>query len=128
MKEIQCGKASDYCGNNGWEQDRERVHIAFVKNSQNHIHNKDRGEQQQRQRVEELPEHQCFALEDALDSRMLRMDLREGFLDRLGGIANCDVWQQVEVERNTGELIQMVHSLRTDNFLSRCYNTHRDQV
>ena len=46
------------------------------------------------------------------------MDLSEGVLDELGGIADRDVWQQVEVERDAGELIQMVHSLRADNF--RC--------
>ena len=45
------------------------------------------------------------------------MDLREGILDELGGIADRDVWQQVEVECDAGELIQMVHRLRADNFL-----------
>jgi hypothetical protein len=104
------------------------MHIAFVKNSQNHIHNKDRGEQQQRQRAEKLPEHKRFPLEGALNGWVIRMDLREGILDGLGGISDRDVWRQVEVEGNAGELIQMIHRLRSDNFLCRCYDTHRDEV
>ena len=56
------------------------------------------------------------------------MDLREGILDHLRGIADGDVWQQVEVERDAGELIQMIHSLRADNFLCRCYDTHRHEI
>ena len=104
------------------------MHIAFVKNSQNHIHNKDRGEQQQGQRAEQLLEHECFSLKDTLHGRIIGMDLRECILDELGGIADRDVWQQVEVECDTGELIQVVHRLRADNFFCRCYNTHRDEV
>ena len=103
------------------------MHIAFVKNPQNHIHNKDRGEQQHGQRAKQLLEHERFALEDSLHGRMLRMELRESLLNELGGIANGDIWQQVEVECDASELVQMVHSLRADNFLCRCYNTHRDE-
>ena len=55
------------------------------------------------------------------------MDLREGVLDGLRGIADCDVWHQVEIERNAGELIQMIYSLRADNLLGRCYDTHRQE-
>src|SRR4029453_5301604 len=128
MKEIQCGQASDYCGHDRREQDREWMHVAFVKNSQNYIHNKDRGEQQQGQGTEQLLEHERFSLENTLHGGVLRMDLREGVLDELGGIADGDVWQQVEVERDTGELIQMVHSLRANDFFCRCYDTQWDEA
>jgi hypothetical protein len=57
-------------------------------NSQNHIHNKDRGKQQQGQRSEQLLEHKCFSLEDTLHSGIFRMDLCEGVLDVFGGIAD----------------------------------------
>jgi hypothetical protein len=33
------------------------------------------------------------------------MDLGEGILDELGGVADRGIWHQVEVERNAGELI-----------------------
>ena len=68
------------------------MHVAFVKNSQNHVHNKDRGEQQQGQRTEQLLEHERFSLENALHGGVLRMDLCEGVLDELGGVADGDVW------------------------------------
>src|SRR4029453_808014 len=128
MKEIQCGQASDYCGHDRRERSREWMHVAFVKNSQNYIHNKDRGEQQQGQGTEQLLEHERFSLENTLHGGVLRMDLREGVLDELGGIADGDVWQQVEVERDTGELIQMVHSLRANDFFCRCYDTQWDEA
>src|SRR5215212_1899806 len=117
MKEIQGSQSANYRGHDRREQDREWMHIAFVKNSQNNIHNKDGGEQQHGQRAEQLLEHECFSLEDTFYRGILWMDLREGVLDESGGIADRDVWQQVEVERDAGELIQMVHSLRADNFL-----------
>ena len=45
------------------------------------------------------------------------MDLIEGVLNVLRGIADGDVRQQVEIKRNARELIQMVHSLWPDDFL-----------
>src|ERR1700746_2498366 len=128
MKEIQCSQSAHYCGHDRWEQDREWMHVAFVKNSQNYIHNKDRGEQQQGQRTEQLLEHERFSLENTLHGRGFRMDLCEGVLDELGGIPDGDVWQQVEIKRDAGELVQMIDSLRTDNFLCRCYNTQRYKI
>src|SRR5206468_13105481 len=117
MEKIQRGQAADDRGHNRGEEYRDRMHVALVKNSQNHIHNKNRGEQQHRQRAKQLLEHERFALEDALHAWVMRMDLRESVLNELGGIADGDVRQQVEVERDAGELIQMVDSLGTDNFL-----------
>jgi hypothetical protein len=74
-----------------------------------------------------LPEYERFTLEYALHGRMLGLEFRKRILDVFRSIADRDVWQQVEVERDAGELIQMVHSLRADNFLCRCYNTHWNQ-
>src|SRR5207245_9397928 len=117
MKEIQRGQPADDRGHNGREQNRERVHIALVKNSEDHIHDEDCSKQQQGQRLEQLPEHERFALEHPLHSWVMWLELREGVLDILGSIADGDVWQQVEVERDAGELVYMVDCLRTDNFL-----------
>src|SRR6266550_398243 len=128
MEEIQRGQAADDRGHNRREQDGERVHIALVENSEDHIHDKDGSEQQQGQRLEQLPKYKRFALEDSLHGWITRMDLIEGLLNVLRGIANGDVRQQVEVERDAGELIQMVHSLRSNDFPGRCYNTHRDEI
>src|SRR5689334_18465173 len=56
------------------------------------------------------------------------MELSERILDKFGGVADRSVWHQVEVKCYAGELIQMIHSLRADNFLCRCYNTHRHEI
>src|SRR5215470_3872618 len=56
------------------------------------------------------------------------LELREGILDVLGRIPDRDVWQQIEIECDAGELIKMIHCLRTDNFLCGCYNTHRHEA
>src|SRR5882724_4614198 len=59
---------------------------------------------------------------------MIRMDLRDCVLDGFGSIADRDVRQQVEVEGNAGELIQMIHRLRTNDFLCCGYNTQRNKA
>src|SRR6266404_9715154 len=117
MENIQCGQPPNDCGHNDREQNRERVHITLVKNSQDHIHDKDCSNQQERQGSKQLSEHERFALEGSLHGWVMRLDLGDGVLDVLRSIANCAVWQQVEVERDTSELVQMVHGLRPKNFL-----------
>src|SRR5436305_9213358 len=58
----------------------------------------------------------------------MRLDLRDSILDVLGSIANGGVRQQIEIESDTRELVEMVHSLRANNFLGCCYNTKRNQA
>src|SRR5207244_13551067 len=99
------GQATGDVGTNGREQSSERVGITPVKRSGDHIHDEHCSEQQQGQRVEELPEHERFALEHPLHSWVMWLELREGVLDILGSITDGDVWQQVEVERDAGELV-----------------------
>src|SRR6266850_7310061 len=117
MKEIQRGQPADDRGHNGREQNRERVHIALVKNSQDHIHDEDCSKQQEGQGSKQLSEHERLALKGSLHGWVMRLDLSDRVLDVLRSIANCAVWQQVEVERDAGELVQMVHGLRPKNFL-----------
>src|SRR5262245_22768696 len=117
MENIQCGEPTDDRWHNGWEQNRERMHITLVQNSQNHIHHEDCCKQQQRQRPKQLSEYKCLTLEGSLDGWIARLDLRYGILDVLRSIANRRIRQQVEIEGDAGELVEMVHRLRADNFL-----------
>src|SRR5262249_15286749 len=101
----------------GREQNRERMHIALVKNSQNHIHDEDCGKQQQGQRSKQLSEHERFSLKGPLYGWIMWLDLFYGIFNVLCSIANRSVWQQVEIERDTGELVKMIHGLRANDFL-----------
>src|SRR6478735_3431137 len=117
MENIQCGQSADDCWHNGREQNRERVHIALVKNSQDHIHDKNCRKQQQGQGLKQLSEHERLSLKGSLHGWVMRLDLRYGILDVLRSVANSRVRQQVAIESYTGELVQMVHRLRANNFL-----------
>src|SRR6476620_8054504 len=117
MENIQCGQPADDRGHNGREQNRERVHIALVKNSQDHIHYKNCRKQQQRQGLKQLPEDKRLTLKGSLHGWVMRLDLCYGILDVLRSVANRRSRQQVEIESDTGELVEMVHGLRANNFL-----------
>ncbi len=65
--------------------------VAFVKNSENHIHDKDGGNEKQRQRLEQLTEDKCFALKRGLHARELLMHLRERIFDELSCVTDGDV-------------------------------------
>src|SRR6476619_5998709 len=118
MENIQCCQPADDCGHNGREQNRERVHIALVKNSQDHIHDENCRKQQQGERLKQLSEHERLTLEGSLHGWVMWLDLRYGILDVLRSIANRRIRQQVEIESDTGELVEMVHGLRANNLLS----------
>src|SRR6478736_2377165 len=117
MENIQCGQPADDRWHNGREQNRERMHIALVKNSQNHIHDENCRKQQQGQGLKQLSEYERLTLEGSLHRWVMRLDLRHGILDVLRSVANRRIRQQVEIESDTGELVEMVHGLRTNNFL-----------
>src|SRR6476619_5601401 len=105
MENIQCRQPADDRWHNGREQDRERVHIALVKNSQDHIHDKNCRKQQQRQRLKQLSEYERLDLKGSLHRWVMRLDLRYCVLDVLRSIANRRIRQQVEIESHTGELV-----------------------
>src|SRR4029077_16856625 len=100
MENIQGGQPTDDCGHNGREQNRERMHITLVKNSQDHIHDEDCRKQKQGQGLKQLSEHECFTLEGSLHRWVMRLDLSYGVLDVLRRITNRRIRQQVEVEGN----------------------------
>ena len=102
--------------------------IAFVKNSEDHVHDKNGGDQEQWQRFKKLPEHKRLALKRRLNARILAVHSRERVFDEFGRVANCYVWQQIEINCDTGELIEMVYSLRPDDLTCRCYRTQGNKV
>src|SRR6266516_1521595 len=102
--------------------------VAFVKNSQDHIHDKNRGEQEQRQRLKELAKDERFPLESGLDTRNLLMHLREAVFDEFRGITDRNIWQQVEVDSHAGELVEVIDCLRTNDLLCRGYRAQRHEV
>src|SRR5215475_3650580 len=117
MENIQRGQSTDDGRDNGREQNREWVYITLVKDSQDHIHHEDCCKQQQRQRPKQLSEHERLTLEGSLYGWVLRLNLRYGIFNVLRSITNRGIWQQVEIEGDAGELVEMVHGLRTNNFL-----------
>ena len=92
MEQIQRSQTANEGGHDRWEQYRDRMHVALVKNSQDDIHDEDRRQQQQRQCSEELSENERFALKGALNGWVMRLDLSKGILDVLRSIADRDVW------------------------------------
>src|ERR687891_164877 len=117
MKNIQCCQPADDCRHNGGEKKREWGHVALIKKSQNHIHDEDRRKQQQRQGSKQLSEHECLTLEGSLHSWVMRLDLSYRILDVLRSIADRGIGQQIEIKSDTGELVEMIHRLRSDDFL-----------
>src|SRR5206468_3694572 len=117
MENIQCGQPADDRWHDGREQNRERVHIALVKNSQNHIHDENCRKQQQGQGLKQLSEDERLTLKGSLHGWIMRLDLRYSILDVFRSIANRATRQQVEIEGDAGELVEMVHGLRANNFL-----------
>src|SRR5216110_2266334 len=128
MENIQCGQPAYDRWHNGGEQNRERVHIALVKNCEDHKHDENCRKQQQREGLKQLSEYERLTLEGSLHRWVLRLDLRYGILDVLRSVANRRIRQQVEIESDTGELVEMVLGLRANNFLRCCYNTKRNKA
>ena len=62
-KDPKRGQTANDRGDNRRKQNGDRVNVAFVENSKNHIHHENCANQKQRQRAEELTEHERFALE-----------------------------------------------------------------
>ena len=91
--------------------------VAFVKDSENHIHDENGADQKQRQRLEKLTENKRFALESRLDARIVAMNLSERIFDEFRRVTDRDAGQQIEIDRDAGELIEVVDRLRTNNLL-----------
>src|SRR6266487_4693632 len=56
------------------------------------------------------------------------MHLGKTVLDIFGRVTDCDVRQQVEVDGHTGELIEVIDRLWTDDLLGRCYSAQRHEI
>src|SRR5437763_14975288 len=125
MENIQCGQAAYDRWHNGGEQNRERVHIALVKNSEDHIHDENCRKQQQREGLKLLSEYERLTLEGSLHRWVLRPDLRYGILDVLRRVANRRIRQQVVIECDTRGPAELVHGLRANNYLRCSYKTKR---
>src|SRR5439155_150893 len=87
---LRENKPADDGRHDCWKQDRDWVHIAFIKNSEDHVHDENGGNQKQRQRLEKLSEHKRFALEGRLNAGILSMHLRERVFDEFGRVADRD--------------------------------------
>src|SRR5438067_5751590 len=102
--------------------------VAFVENSENNIHHENRGEKKERQTAKELAKDERFALEAGLHTRDLLLHLREAVFDEFRGIADRDVWKQVEVDGYACELVEVIDCLRTNDLLARCYSAQRHEI
>src|SRR6266516_6376490 len=102
--------------------------ITFVKNSKDHVHDKNGCDQKQRQRSEKLSEHKCFALKGRLNAGILAMHLCERIFNEFGRVTDGNAGQQIKINRDAGELIEVVHSLRTNNLTCRCYGAQWNKI
>src|SRR5689334_9270866 len=102
--------------------------IAFVKNSQDHIHDKDRPNQKQWQGTEELPKDQRLALERRLHTRVLALDLVKRIFNVLRCVPDRDTRKQIKIDCHTGELIEMIHCLRTDDLFRGSDGAQRNEI
>ena len=39
-----------------------------------------------------------------------------------------NAWQQIEINRDAGELVEMVHGLRSNDLTCRCYSAQRNEI
>ncbi len=127
-KNPECGQAADHRGHDRWKQDRDWMDVAFVKNSENHVHHEDRADQKQRQRAEKLAKNERFALESGLHAWILLMYLRKRIFDELRRVTDRLTRQQIKIDCDAGELIEMIHRLWPDDLLCRCYRAQRNQI
>ena len=104
------------------------MHVAFVKNSQDHVHDENGGDQKQWQRLKKLPKHKRLALKSCLNARILSMYLRKRVFDKFRGITNRNVREQIKINRDAGELIEVIHRLRTNDLARRCYSAQRNEI
>src|SRR5262249_15627065 len=85
-------------------------------------------DEKQWQRAEKLAEHERFTLERRLYARMLALNLSERIFDVFGRITDRDAGQQIEIDRDAGELIKMIHCLRTNDLRGRCDSAKRNEI
>src|SRR6516165_1931999 len=111
MKNPKRSQTTNHRRHNRRKQDRDRMDVAFVENSQDHVHREDGQEQDRRQSTKELTKDQRFTLKGRLHARILALDLTEGIFDKLCRITNRHAGKQVKIDRNAAELIEMVHRL-----------------
>src|SRR5207248_11023717 len=102
-KDTERKQTADNCRDDCRKQDRNRMDITFVKNSEDHVHDEDGGDQQEWQCSKQLAENKRLALERCLNARILVVQLHERILDEFGGVADRDIRQQIEINRDAGE-------------------------
>src|SRR5437762_5457926 len=49
-------------------------------------------------------------------------------LNEFGCIADGNAWQQIKINRDAGELVEMVDGLWSNDLTCRCYSAHRNQI
>ena len=86
------------------------MHVTLVENAENDVHDEERGEDEERQRLEKLLQDQAFALQLAFHRR--RQHFGRGFLDEIGHVAERHARLRIETKRNAGELVQVVDRLQ----------------
>src|ERR1051325_11692458 len=102
--------------------------VAFVKDSQDHVHDKDGREEKHCQTAKELPEYERFTLKCRLNAWYLLTDLGKAVFDKFSRIADRNVWKQIEIDSDTGELIEVINRLGSDNLLCRCHGAQRNKI
>ena len=95
---------------------RDRMDVAFVENAENHIHDKERRDDEEGQSGKELLQDKAFTLQLAFHRR--RQHFGRCFLDVVGHIAQCDARFGIETKRDAGELVRVIDRLQAECLLS----------
>ena len=96
---------------------RNRMDIALVENSENHIHDKERRDNEKGQSVEELLQDKAFTLQLAFHRR--RQHFRRRFLDVVGHIAQGDARFGVETKVTLVNWFGVIDRLQAESLLWR---------
>ena len=105
---------------------RDRVDIALIENSQNHVHHEHRKGHQDCQISDRVLERHGLALQGSSHGRW--HDLGRGLGDEIGGISHGHPGLEIEEERNAGELVEVINALGAQGCLPLDQSVERHQV
>ena len=105
---------------------RDRMNVTLVKNSEDHIHDEKRADDEKRQRIEKLLENKSLALDFAFDGRRQRFG--GGLLNKGSHIAQSDAGFRIEAESDAGKLVRVINGLKTDFGLGFREGPNRNQL
>ena len=120
------GQESPHEGCGKGREHRERVDVTLVENCQNHVHHEHGEGHQEGEVSDRVAKRLGLALQARSHGR--RHDFPRGSADEIGGLTDGHPRLEIEEKRDAGELVQVVHRLRTERRLPRDQGVERHEV